>query len=71
MMYDISNPEHICEFLEELGHAIEYGFYIKDRKQYIKLEGNGIFSVFNVSKRKDLTIDEALKYSDFSNFKGW
>lgn len=68
-------PDHCAEFLEEVGYAIEYGHtdYKTNKKQYICIEGNGIFSVFALTKnkRKRITIDQALKWSDYSNFEGF
>lgn len=74
--YEEKNKEYVWEFLEELAYAIEYGYtdyQNNNKKYYICLSGNGIFSAFDLTtnSKKRLKLDDAVKYSDFSNFEGF
>lgn len=73
--YDDTDPEYCDEFLEDVAYAIEYGYtdYETNEKQYICIEGNGVFSVLSLTKnkRKRISLDKALEWSDYSNFEGF
>lgn len=63
-------PEYIHEFLMEFADDINRSINNKDL--YITINGNGIFSYFDFTKnkRKKLSLDKALEFSDFSDYQG-
>jgi hypothetical protein len=73
--YDTTTPDYVWEFLEDIAYTIEYGHtnYNTNKKYYICIVGNGIFSVLHLTtnRKKRLKLDDAIKWSDFSNFEGF
>lgn len=66
LQYD---PTYIEEFLLEFAESVENGY----KNKYITIESNGIFSYFTFTKnkKKRITLDKVIEFSDFSNFQGW